>query len=199
VATRQPSPDGDLVLAVVVWLAGAVVLLLVHAPLFTQHLTVVVLPAAILAARCRPPWAVAAVLVLALLPGHAAGAHWRLSSAVATPAEAAMVEELRHATPEGSLVISDEPALGWMAGRGSPGWLVDPSHVRIDAGQLTTADVVQAARALDVCAVLFWSGRLDDLPGLRKALAGSYRSAVRDGHRELLVREDLRPCAARRP
>ena len=42
-------------------------------------------------------------------------------------------------------MISDEPALGWLAGRTSPGSMVDLSFVRIEAGDLTTADVVAAA------------------------------------------------------
>lgn len=99
-----------------------------------------------------------------------------------------MVDTLRRIEPERGLVISDEPTLSWMAGRASPGWLVDPSHVRIDAGHLTTAEVVAAAREPDVCAVLLWSGRLDGLPGLRASLDG-YRTVAQHGGHELLLRE----------
>jgi len=84
-------------------------------------------------------------------------------------------------------VISDEPALAWLAERTSPGTMVDPSFVRIAAGDLVTADVALAAREPGVCAILFWTGRLDQLPNLRAALI-DYRSVFRDETAELLLR-----------
>lgn len=84
-------------------------------------------------------------------------------------------------------MISDEPALAWLAGRTSPGSMVDLSFVRIAAGDLVTADVVEAAREPGVCAILFWTGRLDQLPHLRADLI-DYRSVFRDGTAELLLR-----------
>ena len=85
---------------------------------------------------------------------------------------------LRQHRTAGAEIISDEPALPWLAGRTSPGSMVDLSYVRIQAGDLTTDDVVAAANEPGVCAVLLWSGRLAQLPGLRAAL-GDYRVGAR--------------------
>jgi hypothetical protein len=86
-------------------------------------------------------------------------------------------------------VISDEPALAWFAGRTSPGSMVDPSYVRIAAGHLTTDGVVAAAAEPRVCAVLFWTGRLDQLPHLRTRLP-DHRPVLLSGRHALLLRSD---------
>jgi hypothetical protein len=200
VVARRPRPvrsDRDLAVALWLWCAASALVLLLHAPLFFQHLTVVVPPAALLVARYRPPLAVVAALLLLALPAHADRVGWRRTRPLATPSEVAVIDLLRSVEPRGSLVISDEPALGWLAGRTSPGSMVDLSYVRIQAGDLRTADVVAAAGEPDVCAVLFWSGRLAQLPSLRRELV-DYRSVFRDGDHELLLRDgcDLPPGRA---
>lgn len=180
-------PERDLAVAAWIWLVASVVVLLLHDPLFLQHLTILVPPAALLVARHRPPAVVAVAILLVLLPAHAHGAGWRASSPSPNPAEEAAIMLLRRVEPAGGLVISDEPALAWLAGRTSPGSVVDLSFVRIAAGDLVTADVVEAAREPGVCAILFWTGRLDQLPHLR-AMLTDYRSVFRHGTDELLLR-----------
>lgn len=181
--------DGShLALAAWVWLAGAVGVLLLHAPLFPQHLTAVVVPAALVVARLRPPWWALAGVAAILGAGHGAAVGWRTSPRELTPSQAAAVRLLEGIEPTAGLVITDEPTLLWLADRASPGQLVDPSHVRIDAGQLDAATVADAAEQPGVCAVLLWSGRLDDIRGLRAALAPDYRDAWSDGDRRLLLR-----------
>ncbi len=181
----------DVVLALWIWMAASVLILVFHAPLWAQHFTVVVTPAAVLAARYRPPAVVLAAVVAVLLAGHAAGARWRLSQPHATTAERNMVALLASIEPLDSRVITDEPTLGWLADRASPGQLVDTSYVRIQAGDLTTAKVAAAAHEPGVCAVLFWSGRFDTLPGLRASLP-DYQTTFIDGDHELLLRQGCR-------
>ena len=111
------------------------------------------------------------------------------------PSARAAIEQLRGLTPADGFVISDEPAIPWLAGRTSPGAMVDVGFVRIQAGDLTTADVASAAQEPDVCAVLFWTGRLDALSGLRQQLP-DYTSAFVDGDHELFVRDG---CALAAP
>ena len=76
--------------------------------------------------------------------------------------------------------------------------MVDLSYVRIQAGDLTTDDVVAAAGEPGVSAVLLWSGRLAQLPGLRPAL-GDYRSLCLDGGHELLLRDGCRSAGRAGP
>ena len=181
-AARSERDDSagrrDVTVALWLWTAASVLVVTFHSPLWTQHLTVLVVPVAVLATRHRPPVLVIIGVGLVLVVAHGEGAGWRLSQPSATPLQLAMVDTLRRIEPDDGLVISDEPTLSWLADRASPGRLVDTSHVRIDAGELTTAEVVAAAREPDVCAVLLWSGRLDGLPGLRASLDG-YRAVAR--------------------
>lgn len=179
--------DDGVALALWIWLAASVVVLLASDPLFLQHLALVVPPVALLIARHRPPLLVIAAVVVLLLPGHADRSGWRVSRIEPVPSAQAAIEQLRGLTPADGLVISDEPAIPWLAGRTSPGSMVDVGFVRIEAGDLTTADVVAAATEPDVCAVLFWTGRLDALPGLREQLP-DFQSAFVDGQHELLLR-----------
>jgi 4-amino-4-deoxy-L-arabinose transferase-like glycosyltransferase len=188
----------DLLVALWLWAGSAVLLLFQESPLWTQHLTVAIVPVAVLCAVHRPPMAIVAVVLAVLLPAHGAGAGWRRTQIEATPSQKSIVDLLRSIEPADGLVISDEPTLGWMAGRTSPGLLVDPSYVRIEAGELTTSQVAGAAAAPDVCAILLWSGRLDGLPGLHAALGG-YRTVFREGSHELLLREGCRLSRPRPP
>jgi hypothetical protein len=172
-------------------MGASVLLVVLHSPIWAHHLSVMTVPAAVLVARRCPPLPVIAVIALVLLPAHGDRVGWRLSQPQATPSQRAVVALLADIEPAEGLVITDEPTLGWLADRVSPGTLVDPSHVRIDAGQLTTGQVTAAADDPNVCAVLLWSGRLDDLAGLRPSLEG-YRSVLQDGDHELLLSDRCR-------
>ena len=102
------------------------------------------------ARRPLPPAGRGARLVAGLLlaVSHGRGAEWRRTSPEPTPSEAAAVDLLRRIEPADAPVVTDEPALAWIAGRRIPGPLVDPSHVRIDAGHLTVDEVVDGHRGV---------------------------------------------------
>ena len=140
-----PTKVGDLHVALWLWLLGSVVVLLLHQPLFLQHVCLVVPPAALLVALHRPPLLAVALVVVLLLPAHGAAGEWRRTSITPTERDQVGIDLLRRIEPREAKVISDAPALVWFAGRTSPGALVDPSFVRIETGELVTADVVAAA------------------------------------------------------
>jgi hypothetical protein len=192
---RPDRPDRELAVALWLWLGASLLVLVFHAPLFLQHLTVAVPPAALLVARYRPPLAVVAVVLLLAVPAHADRVGWRRTRPATTPSEAAVIDLLQSVEPRDAQIISDEPALAWLAGRTSPGSMVDLSFVRVRAGNLTTDDVVAAATAPGVCGVLLWSGRLAQLPGLHRALDDYESVPLDDGH-ELLLRDGCRVAAS---
>ena len=187
-ATVTDTAEADLHVATWLWLLGSVAVLLFHQPLFLQHVAIVVPPAALLVARLRPPAVVLVAIAVLLLPSHGAGAEWRRTHLTPDDDEHAAIELVRRIEPSTGTVISDAPALVWLAGRTSPGSVVDVSFVRIEAGQLSTADVVVAAEQPGTCGVLIWSQRLGYLPGLRAELT-DYRRVYRHGEQELWLHE----------
>ena len=187
-AVVVPSSERDLRVAMWIWTLGSVAVVLLHQPLFLQHLAIVVPPAALLIGLHRPPVAVIVAVAALLLPSHGGGAGWRWTTTMPSDDERVAIDVLRRIEPQSGMVISDAPTLVWLAGRTSPASVVDVSFVRIEAGQLTTADVVLAAHERDVCGVLIWTQRLGLLPGLRQELR-DYRSVVREGDQELWLRE----------
>lgn len=192
----EPASPGaaDLHVALWIWMLGSAAVLVGHQPLFLQHLAVVVPPAALLVAMHRPPVVVVVAVAVLLLPSHGAGAQWRRTPVVPEADQRAAIDLLRRIEPRSGMVISDAAELAWLAGRTSPGWVVDVSFVRIGAGQLTTDDVVAAAHEPGVCAVLIWSQRLGYLPGLRADLT-DYRAVFRRDDQELWLRDGCRLAA----
>lgn len=160
-------------------------------PLQPQHVTLLVLPLAVLIAVHRPPVVLVIAAALLVLPGQAARTAWRLTPSAPTAAEAAMATALKGLVPAWAGVVVDEPGLAWQAGRRIPGPLVDPSFVRLRTRSLSLDDIVDAAEGPGVCLVLFWSGRFATLPDLASHLTG-YRVAGRDGAHVAYLREGCR-------
>jgi hypothetical protein len=191
VAERRQSPprgDRDLVTAVWVWLVAGLLVTGLHAPLLMQHVTMLVPPAAVLVARYRPPLVAVVVVLLLTVPGQSDRSRWGRAPDPPMADDAAAIGLLRSIEPRDALVISDEHALTFLAERDTPGSMVDVSFARIRSGDLTTDDVVEAASAPEVCAMVLWSGRLAALPELRRDLV-EYRSVHRSGAREILLRD----------
>jgi hypothetical protein len=161
---RLRSPD----LLLLTWLGGTVVVLLTEHPMWRPHVSQLVPPLALLAARHRPPlrWLAAALVLVA--PYHVAHAWSVLRPTGYADRSSVFIEELR-ALPEGALAISDDPGIVWRAGRRTPPDLVDASILRMQTDRITAASLVEVARDPSVCAVVVTSrvrwGSFDDLPG----------------------------------
>jgi 4-amino-4-deoxy-L-arabinose transferase-like glycosyltransferase len=167
---RWTSPD-TLLLG---WLGATVLVLAAEHPFWRPHVSQLIPPLVLLAARHRPParaLAVAAVLVLPYHVGHA----WGVLHPAPYSAGSQRVISLLRALPAGALAMSDDPGVVWRAGRLTPPDLVDTSVLRIESGDLTAASIVEAATDPRVCAVVVRSrtrwGSFDDL-GERLAAAG---------------------------
>lgn len=84
-------------------------------------------------------------------------------------------------TPE-QLVIADDQYIADLAERSVPPELVDTSFVRIQTGYLTTDQVIALAEQPQVGAILFYTGRFDQLAGFRTWVEGHFHLAREYGH-----------------
>jgi Dolichyl-phosphate-mannose-protein mannosyltransferase len=174
---RLRSPD----VLLLVWLGGISLTLLLEHPMWRPHVSALIPVLALLAARHRPPLRVLVVAGILVLPYHLIHTWELLHPAPYRGSSAEMVEILR-TLPEGALAISDDPGIVWRSGRRTPPDLVDASRLRIEAGQITSDVLVDAATQPEVCAVVVRSsqrwGSFDDLPD--RLLAAGYRVALED-------------------
>jgi hypothetical protein len=188
--TQDRAESRHLVESVAVWVGAAGIVLLIHAPLFNRHVAFLAIPVIVLAGILGGPmnrrvWWVA-LLVAAL---QTAVIVRPLDTDAEAPAgqAVALMSELETA----HLAISDEPAIPFWAGFSTHPDLADPSTVRIDAGRLSSSDVLAAAADERVCAVLLWSGRFASI-GLDVNSFDSFETfGTWDGERYLLARP---PC-----
>ena len=102
--------------------------------------------------------------------------------------------DLQQFTVAGDLVVTDDQIIAVLAGREVPAALVDTSQVRILAGALTTQQVIASAMNPRVTAILWYSGRFDNLVGLRAWVTSHFVAAVTYGNgRVLYVRAPALP------
>lgn len=171
------------------WLLATVAELLATRPVFAHHLVALV-----------PPLALAAGSVAAALERRLAVPSPRRLAAAAAAAVVTVVlgslsiaptAELADSGARSALVagLRDQPAAPWVlvtddqyaaadAGEDVPPELVDTSLVRIATHDLDAAAVERAARAVGARGVLFATGRLDSLPGLRLWAQAAYPAVV---------------------
>ncbi|MDP1820883.1 MAG: glycosyltransferase family 39 protein [Acidimicrobiales bacterium] len=175
---RLLAPD-TLLLA---WLATTVLVLLTEHPMWRPHVSQLVPPLALLAARHRPSTRVLLVAMALTIPYHLVHAWPILQPSEYADASKEAVQLLR-SLPEGALAISDDPGIVWRAGRRTPPDLVDASILRIETGGITAASIAAAADQPDVCAVVVRSrarwGSFVDLP--RRLTAVGYEVAAGNG------------------
>jgi hypothetical protein len=186
-------PEGIVLLG---WIAFTLVGLLIHRPLFSHHLVVLIPPVAIAAGvgwsrfwrvllcwtegeRARRDGKGIASAGLAIL----AGISLTLVLSVVTVCQAMhQVHSILQITPdaadlkgaqlilgltrEDAAILTDAQGIAFAAGRDVPPQLSDTSFVRIASGYLTTAQVITAAERSHVQLFLSWSGRLATLPGV---------------------------------
>ncbi|HEX6819639.1 MAG TPA: phospholipid carrier-dependent glycosyltransferase [Ktedonobacterales bacterium] len=88
--------------------------------------------------------------------------------------EVVIVNALRTRSVPSQPVVTDDPYLVGLAGRSVPPQLIDTSLVRIQTGNLTAKQIEAIVSAQGVNAILFASGRLDQVPGLRAWVRRNY-------------------------
>jgi hypothetical protein len=78
-----------------------------------------------------------------------------------------VANDLRQFTTPQQTVITDDQYIAMLADRNVPPALVDTSAVRIETGYLTAAQVIAIAQQSQVGAILFYSGRFQQLSGFQ--------------------------------
>jgi hypothetical protein len=206
-------------LPLVLWAAASLLLLLDQHPLFPHHVALLAPPLAILvavvavalweapvstrspagalSAQVRLPLWTAVVVAGLLVWGVASGMEQAAHVRGPTARQVAIADSLAAITEPGDEVLSDDQYLVALANRDTPPAYVDTSMVRIKTGYLTAAQLEQAAGEANVRAVLFGSGRFDELPGFRDWVASHYtKLADFGGGVTLYVKAPQTPVAA---
>jgi hypothetical protein len=190
--TANPGPRGDTIV-VAAWLAVLVLVLGFEHLLLAEHLSMLVVPLALLFALRPPPMRLLVAALALAAPLQIAQVDNIVWPGGYTGSAAQVVAALHH-LPEDARAISDSPGLVWQAGLTTPPMLNDSSNARIAAHLETTRSVSAAALGAGTCAVVIWTFRFgENLPGLRAALHGDgYALTANYGHdQELWLR---RPC-----
>lgn len=190
---------------IVVWAVLALVVLLLEAPMWRNHLAHVVPPVALLiGVVCARPRvaAVAGFAALLVVPWQATQLSDLLWPGGYREPRATIVEAIA-ALPPGARAVSDDPGLVWRAGKQVPVRFVDVSILRITSPSpslaITRADVLRAAARPDVCAVVRTSKvRFGSFPNLGPLLRErGYRQVLPSprGHFALWIKQDCHPSA----
>jgi 4-amino-4-deoxy-L-arabinose transferase-like glycosyltransferase len=197
------------------WVVAALLLLLFYTPLAEKQVVLLIAPLALLAGcgagAALPldelqhgPRRFVAVLPLSLAVG------WyglTLSSTLRTNFDRAMSEAgsavarndlsdaidlTRTISGPAEYLVTDHPYLAFLAGRRVPPGLADFSRSRIMSNDLTYLDADSQTRTFDAKGVIFWSGRLQLLPGYSSQIASGYNLvAMYDGNRAVYARNDV--------
>lgn len=183
---------------IVVWLALVIALVLLEAPMWRNHLTHVVVPAALLVGSARLRWRWLALPALLALPWSVAHVDVLLWPHHYSEPAASAIRELR-GLPREAQVVSDDPGLVWRAGKRPPDRFVDVSILRITSPRpslrIDEDDVVAAARSRVVCAVVRWSAaRFGSFSSLERRLdALGYRDGLRRGVQTVWIKPGCAP------
>jgi 4-amino-4-deoxy-L-arabinose transferase-like glycosyltransferase len=181
----------------ILWALAAFVVLLHVRPLFDHHI-VLLSPALALISGCGAAVALqefqspgakrlglaATLALLAVASGTGLLVNLRQSEMARRPPSASeldMVKALQTATAPGDVVLSDNQYVAALANRDVPPQMVDTSFVRIKSGYLTTAQLKDLITYNRIPAILFATGRLDELTGFRAWVAQRYSLAATFG------------------
>lgn len=119
-------------------------------------------------------------LLLCSVVVYALHTDWRYPTGIPVDqanALTAVANDLKTLTTPDQQVIADDQYIADMAGRSVPPELVDTSFVRIETGYLTPAQVIALAERPQVGAILFYTGRFDQIPGFRAWVEGHFHLA----------------------
>jgi 4-amino-4-deoxy-L-arabinose transferase-like glycosyltransferase len=149
----------------VAWAVASALFLIWHHPLHDNHMVLLAVTLAVpagitlgaAAAQLGGRWALVAGLVVMLALGAGFAQEWRRDNrnAGAQPAQVLWaVRQIDRLTRPGELVVTDEPIVGVLAGRQSPGQLIDTAFLRFDSGLLTDQQVLDVIDRNHVRAVV---------------------------------------------
>src|ERR1700737_1279867 len=85
-----------------------------------------------------------------------------------------LLMRLARAIGKADFILTDAQGIVFWSGHEVPPWLADTSLKRIENHYLATAEVIGQVERYQGKAVLFWTGRLDHLPGLVAWLGQSF-------------------------
>lgn len=197
------------VLPLLAWLLVTLFLLWRQVPLFAHHLVALGPPLIALAVMGIGPLqlkrkhlltlanaatAFALVLILLVTATNAQVTRnyfsvQRAKSAIASSTDTRVVQDLRQATQPGQLVVTDAQFIAALADRNTPPSLVDTSTVRIDTRYLTAQQLIDESSRSQVQAVLFYTGRLKNVPVFHSWVAQHFKLARNyGGGKELWVK-----------
>src|ERR1700674_1060920 len=167
------------------WVLASVLAVLFYHPLFAHHL-VMLSPALAMTAAVgvrnlgelgRAALVAAGALVLATAATGAVVAVGEARMALRPdPHDAELTAAVRVASRPADFWISDNAYAVAAADRDIPGWLVDTSGQRTEAGLLTVRDLEAARVRYDVAWVLVDGPQLDRVPGFRPWLDAHFRA-----------------------
>ena len=172
--------------AMTLWAIAAAAAVAAQHPLWPHHVSAVVPPLAVLGGlalatplpRTRAFGMTIAVATVTACVVSALTYMWTYRPAQSPGGDDRVVAALRANVPPGSLVVSDDQTTVAQAGLDAPPELVDTSLVRINSGNLSTADVERIIERDHVRAVLFGTTRLEHLPGLKEWVMSSAQETV---------------------
>jgi hypothetical protein len=172
----------------VTWIAAATAFLFAHAPLFAQHV-LLLLPVLALTAAANVVWLLAlfterrCILIVCLtclgIAATIAGLVKREQEFLregAADADAQRDHEvirlIGERTRPSDIVVSDQPMQVYLAGRRTAPQLCDPSFVRIRSGYLRSEEAIRASQGARM--VIFSTGRLAQLPQYEQWVQSRY-------------------------
>lgn len=139
-------------LSIALWTLAVIPFVLAYRPVFIHHLLLFLPPGAVVIAisvtelvtalRMRWRWVGAIAIVAASLLCVQLAPHVHVSRDVHNLAVEACLKSL----PRDYEITTDDQELVARAGLRTPPWLVDTSHVRLDAGWLSDAEIIAAAK-----------------------------------------------------
>jgi hypothetical protein len=194
-----------------IWIISVCVFALNHAPLYWRHLVLMLPPLALCAGASvlwvpdvwRRQWSRPLLLLLLLPLFHyetGVGIGLSIVRDLKTLGEGSQLPEqnrkveilIRQQTRPADFVVSDEQIQVFDAGRPMPPQLCDTSFSRISAGYLTDEQAIQASSRVRM--IIFWNGRLAQLPKYREWVRSNFRpllgtEAATEGLNEIYIRD----------
>jgi len=195
-------------LVIFVWLIITFFILATHSPLWWHHLALLFFPLAVLAGvgmdywgknlaslakgvafkHLRLAFGLAALLMyLVGLPQMIRMDIWLIEGPKLRSSQKAVPFVEAITNPE-DFVVTDELMIAFRAKRKVPPSLCVPSEKRIEAGELTSEELIKVSQEYNVRAVIFWTDRLNKLSDYVQWVKANYHLVSSSGSREIYLR-----------